>query len=125
MTDMQTSGGAVLKVDKRRRIRRSAAQREELLAEFERSGLSGPQFAAVVGVKYQTLAGWVRRRRPGGVRVSAKQRRPIKWVEAVVEPVAAGRGLKLQLPGGISAEVGDEQQAVLAAVLVRTLTAAC
>jgi hypothetical protein len=125
MTDMQSSGGAVLKVDKQRRIRRSAVQREELLAEYERSGLSGPQFAAVVGIKYQTLAGWARRRRQGDVAASAKPRRPIRWVEAVMEQADSGRGLKLQLPGGVSAEVGDEKQAFLAAVLVRTLTAAC
>jgi hypothetical protein len=31
----------------------------------------------------------------------------------------------LQLPGGVMAEVVDEKQAVLAAVLIRTLAAAC
>lgn len=44
---MQASGGVILKVDKRARIRRSAGQREELLAEYGWSGLSGPQFAAM------------------------------------------------------------------------------
>ena len=42
-----------------------ADQREKLLEEFERSGISGPQFSAVAGVKYQTLAGWARKRRQG------------------------------------------------------------
>ena len=43
-----------------------ADQRKKLLEEFERSGMSGPQFSAVVGIKYQTLPGWVRKRRQGG-----------------------------------------------------------
>jgi hypothetical protein len=125
MTDLQANGGVILKVDQRSRVRRSAGQREELLAAYERSGLSGPQFAAVTGVKYQTLAGWARRRRPGGTATPAKQRRTIKWVEAVMEQAASPGGLKLQLPGGVTTEVADEKQAVLAAILVRTLAAAC
>lgn len=125
MTDMQTSGGAILKVDRRARIRRSTVQREGLLVEYDRSGLSGPQFAVVAGVKYQTLAGWIRRRKQGGVARSAKGRRPIKWVEAVLEEGTATVGLKLQLPGGVLVEVGDEKQAVLAAVLVKNLAGAC
>jgi hypothetical protein len=122
---MQANGGVVLKVDQRTRVRRTAGQREELLAAYERSGLSGPQFAAATGVKYQTLAGWARRRRQGGTATPVKQSRPIKWVEAVMEQAAGPGGLKLQLPGGVMAEVVDEKQAVLAAVLIRTLAAAC
>ncbi len=33
----------------------------ELVREFERSGLSGPRFAAMAGVKYQTFATWRRK----------------------------------------------------------------
>ena len=41
----------------------SPARAEALLDEFERSGLSGPKFAALVGIKYQTFAAWSARRR--------------------------------------------------------------
>jgi len=34
-------------------------QRERILDEYERSGLSGAKFAAVYGVKYQTFATWL------------------------------------------------------------------
>jgi hypothetical protein len=37
--------------------------REQLLDEFERSGLSGQQFAELVGIKYTTLATWAQERR--------------------------------------------------------------
>ena len=46
----------LLKQDVRGRVRTPRKRREALLDEFERSGLSGPKFAALVGVKYQTLA---------------------------------------------------------------------
>ena len=52
----------ILKQDGRGRVRTSAARREQLLDEFARSGLSGPKFAELVGVKYQTFATWVQRR---------------------------------------------------------------
>jgi hypothetical protein len=54
---------AVLKQDGMGRVKTPAARREQLLDEFERSGLSGTKFAAMAGVKYQTFALWARRRR--------------------------------------------------------------
>ncbi len=49
-------------------------KRESLLDEFERSSLSGAEFERLTGVKYQTFAGWVQRRRHAcgeyGVRTS-------------------------------------------------------
>jgi hypothetical protein len=47
-----------LKQDVKGRVGTPAERREALLAEFERSGLSGPKFAALAGVKYQTFAWW-------------------------------------------------------------------
>jgi hypothetical protein len=41
---------AVLKTDKLGRVQMPAERREQLLDEFERSGLSGKKFAALVGV---------------------------------------------------------------------------
>jgi hypothetical protein len=52
-----TNGGpelAVLKQDGLGRVRTPAVRREQLLEEFERSGLSGAKFAALTGVKYST-----------------------------------------------------------------------
>jgi len=50
----------ILKRDVLGRVTVTKAQREALLDEFERSGLSGPRFAAMVGLKYQTFATWRR-----------------------------------------------------------------
>ena len=65
MTDMIEADGNVIKMDGKGRVRMPADQREKLVEEFERSGMSGPQFTADMGVKYQTLAGWGPEATPG------------------------------------------------------------
>ncbi len=117
----------ILKQDGRGRVRTSAARREQLLVEFERSGLSGPKFAELVGVKYQTFATWVQRRQRqlgAAAKVPVPATESVKWLEAVMASAphaVAGAVLVLQLPGGVCLEVADEKQAVLAAALVRAL----
>jgi transposase len=54
---------AILKTDVLGRVRTSRERREHLLDEFERSGLSGQKFAALVGIKYPTFATWAQKRR--------------------------------------------------------------
>ena len=56
MTSMESSG-QILKTDSLARLRTAPERKRELLDEFERSGLSGSKFAALVGVKYSTFAG--------------------------------------------------------------------
>ena len=124
---------AVLKRDGQGRVRTPAARREQLLDEFERSGLSGPKFAVLAGLKYQTFATWVqkRKRQRGAAKVPAATSESMKWLEAVVEQAheavdrAGGATLVLQLPGGVRLEVADERQATLAAMVVRALAKPC
>jgi transposase-like protein len=144
----------VLKVDAMGRVTTPGAVREAALDEFERSGLPATKFAARIGVKYQTFATWVQRRRRGrgGAVVSAAEAAKVGaeggvlphflrdegrcWVEAVAEvqlPALLDRAghsgvkagvLLVELPGGARVEVGDVQQARLAAVLLRDLAVA-
>ena len=44
------------------RVGTDARRREALLDKFEPSGLSGPKFAALAGLCYQTFAGWFQKR---------------------------------------------------------------
>ena len=46
----------MIKADGRGRLRYTAEQRASLLNAYDASGLSGPKFAALHGVKYQTFA---------------------------------------------------------------------
>ncbi len=118
----------ILKTDALGRVWTPVARRESLLDEFERSGLSGAKFAALVGVKYQTFVSWVhkRRRRKSSVVVSedSQSRGELQWLEAVVEPRSDRDGsgaLKVTFPGGASMEVTSRSQALLAAEVLRGL----
>ena len=53
----------ILKADRRGRLRYYPEQREALVKACEASGLSVPRFAALHGVKYQTLAAWLHQRK--------------------------------------------------------------
>ena len=49
--------------DRLGRVRTPRKRREELLAEYDRSGLSQAAFARRAGVRYPTFAHWVQERR--------------------------------------------------------------
>ena len=111
------------------------ARREQLLDEFERSGLPGLKFAELAGIKYQTFATWAQKRRrqrgdyaAAGVQLAKKK---VQWLEAVVAATPGGAVktntplLVLHLPGGARLEISDGQQVELAAALVRLLRTAC
>jgi hypothetical protein len=55
MTDAQTYG-AILTTDANGRVRAAAVRRQQLLEEYEHSGLSGTKFAALAGIMYQPFA---------------------------------------------------------------------
>ncbi len=60
MTDMNE---VILKADRRGRLRYTAGQKQALVDAYEASGLSGPRFASLHGVNYQTLVSWLKKRR--------------------------------------------------------------
>ena len=113
------------------RARRTREHRERILDEYEHSGLSGVKFAALCGVKYQTFATWLQRRKRA--RNTYPKRRPrrkssgVHWLEASLQPASplAASGLLLQLPGGARAEILSQQHIALAAALVRALEKPC
>ena len=61
MTDTTTTG-EILVQDTLGRVRTPREKREQILDEYERSGMSGAAFAALVGVKYSTLSSWIQHR---------------------------------------------------------------
>lgn len=110
-------------MDSKGRVRVSKEQRQLILAEFERSGVSGARFAQRTGLKYSTLAGWLQRYRRGRPR---RRVRSVRWLEAVVQQESGDKNtLVLELPGGAKVQIVDARQAALAAVLLRALQGPC
>ena len=131
---MTTNEATILKQDVLGRVQTPAARRDQILVEFERSGLPGLKFAELIGVNYQTFATWAqkRRRKRGDYAkmTKKKKKKPVRWLEAVAapatEPVKAGAVLLvLQLPGGARLEISDVRQVALAAALMRALQKPC
>jgi hypothetical protein len=129
MTLTTQAGDEVIKADVLGRMRTSAARRESLLNEFEKSGLSAKKFAELSGIKYQTLATWLQKRRKQG-QTPVKAASTVKWLEAVVRE-AQGPATRtasvvmLRLPGGAQIELASLEQVPLAAALLRSLESPC
>lgn len=103
-----------------------AAQRSAILAEFATSGMTGVAFAAHVGVKYPTFAGWIRQDR--AVRGAERQPRRAKqvsqrlrFVEAAPVQAPTVNVLEVELPGGAKLRITASSQVSLAAELLRSL----
>ena len=123
----------ILKTDALGRVRTPAARREQLLDEFEKSGVSGVKFAQLTGLKYQTLATWLQARRKRSAAARPKPEKApaiptVRWLEAVagkpLDPVhdaGAAPMLPVQLPGGARLEISCASQIPLAVALFREL----
>ena len=121
-----------LKIDARGRVRTPAARQEELLDEFERSGISGIQFARLSGVKYATFAVWRQRRarqraegskgnEEAGAAGAPRPLQAVRFFEAFVDGGGAPAGLRVELLGGATLRVDGSGQVALAAELLRSL----
>jgi len=120
-----TSANEVFKTDERGRVRVPPERREEILNEFERSGLSGMKFARLSGVKYATLANWVQKRRKaraesGTVATPPEGARPLRLFEAFL-PGAGAAALVIELPGGGRLLLESPGQLAMAAELLGLL----
>ena len=131
MTSTQSSG-QILKTDSLERLRTPRQRKEQLLDEFERSGLSGPKFSQLAGLKYSTFAAWVaKRKRVRSSGTPAPATKPlgepaqVQWLEAVVNQAkdATGKPSMLTVYFGkdARAEIADARQAELAAALLLAL----
>jgi len=121
----------LLKSDTIGRVLTPPARREQLLDEFERSGLSGAKFAALAGIKYPTFAAWAqaRRRHRGANPPASAPGNPaagVRWLEAVLDQAQSQTGsvapmLRVCLPGGAQLEISQASQVPLAAALLAAL----
>ena len=137
MTSTTSEETSILRADERGRVRVPVERREELLGEFDRSGISAMRFAKLAGVKYATFANWLHKRRqikargqegqdqtPGGAAAgqSSAACRPVRLFEAVAEPerrfALSGACLTVEFPGGARVAVESPAQLPMVAELL-------
>jgi hypothetical protein len=128
MTSTQ-KGSEILKTDKRGRVKTTPERRQELLEEFDKSGLSAPKYAALTGLKYQTFAGWLiqrRKQRDGMAPAVLPDKQPtVQWLETVIEKAQSTQAvptsnLVVRLPSGAMIEVVTAAQAALVGEVLRS-----
>jgi transposase-like protein len=124
MTVME-SGSEILKVDEVGRVRTPPEKREAMLAEYERSGMTGAQFARFVGVRYSTLMYWLQKRRQQAGQseemANSRKDRP-GWLEARVEgDLSPSEELVVEMAGGVRMLVSNRTQAALAGEVLRAI----
>jgi hypothetical protein len=95
----------------------AAMRRDELLAQFERSGLSAAEFARQHGLNYTTFCGWRKR--------SERARALPAFVQVEVAPVAGCQGLMVEFGRQARMEIHSEKQVALAARLIQQLNQGC
>ena len=124
MTVMEP-GSEILKVDEVGRVQTPPEKREAMLAEYERSGMTGAQFARFVGVRYSTLMYWLQKRRKEaghGEQIATRRQDHSRWLEARVEgEVPKSENIVVEVGGGIRMLVGNHTQAVLAGEVLRAM----
>lgn len=119
-------GTAIIRTDARGQVCYTREYRDEVLDAFEKSAMTGVQFARHCGVKYQTLIGWVKRRRKARAQAAkAEAAQPgdgSKFLLAEVgEEAPVAKGLSVRLPGGAVASVSSREEVPLLVELIRAL----
>jgi hypothetical protein len=123
----------ILKRDALGRVTLPREQREALLDEFERSGLPAAQFARAAGIRYQTFACWVQKRRHARdeyADLSPAAPAALRLLEVVSAQAAEqqcqpGGALEVVLPGGAKLLVASTAQVELAAQLLKAFAFPC
>ena len=123
---MTATHDEIIKSDRRGRLRYTQEQRDALVSACQASGLSTPRFAAIHGVKYQTLAAWIHRRNREAkpARPCLPQSAPFMLVPVEREgPASSGVSslMEVNLPGGATLRVTAPGHIPLAAALIREL----
>ena len=98
-------------------------QKAALVEAYQSSGLSGPRFAALHGVNYQTLAGWLQKHKQPSSPIRSKPPQPamLLLVEAEIQGMPTAGAIDLVLPGGAILSITLPGQIPLAAALIREL----
>lgn len=110
--------GTIVKSDRIGRTRYAAQYKQDVLAAYESSSLSGPDFAKQCGIKYPTFAAWIGARKRSGRQPA---RNAPAFLVAEVSETSGDAALEIHLPGGAIARASSSDQVRLLAELLRHL----
>jgi hypothetical protein len=113
------STSTIVKSDRTGRTRYTVPYKQEVLAAYESSSLSAPDFAKQCGIKYPTFAAWIAARKRDDRQTSHDDRPAFLIAEVSAE--TGGPALEVRLPGGAVARATDAGQIRLLAALLRQL----
>jgi len=99
----------ILKADRRGRHRYTQEHKQALIEAYESSGLSGPRFAALHGVNYQTLVSWLKKRRHADASHPALRSLVPAELETPTPRAAGAPPLEILLPCGVRLAIRDRQ----------------
>lgn len=112
----------ILQVDERGRVLTPREQQEAVVDAFEKSGMTGAQFARHAGVKYPTFMNWVQRRRRSR-ESTPPEVGPVggaAWIEAVVESPSC-EGLVIEMSESVRIKIPGQGSVGLAVQLLQGL----
>lgn len=135
----------ILKTDVLGRVRVGSDQREAILDAFETSGMSGQAFARHHGIKIQTFASWIQKRRRArgdyqneavcsklrmrknprctSTQSEARAQSPMNLIEVDLHKnTSSAEPLEVILPGGVIVRISHESQLELLQTLMRQLS---
>lgn len=123
---MTATNESIVKSDRRGRLRYAPEQKAALVEAYQSSGLSGPRFAAMHGVNYQTLATWLLKSKRALPSAAAGSKHPafLSLVPAEMDaPGLSGaiQPMEVTLPGGTKLAIAVPGHIQLAAALIREL----
>ncbi len=124
MSDSHHPPTSIIKSDCAGRTRYTRQYKQEVLAAFETSSLSAPQFAAQCGLKYPTFASWLAAAKRQNRDTDSPGNRPTFLLAEFATPAEAQHGgsLEVLLPGGAVARIASRDQLPLVVELLRQLS---
>ena len=115
-----TSTTSIIKSDRMGRTRYSSEYKSEVLATFQRSGMSVAAFAQQCGIKYPTFASWIAKAKARSGISSSEQSEQSFLNAGIGNPPSVG-SLTVTLPGGARAHVTTPDEAHLLGLLLKAL----
>jgi transposase-like protein len=121
MSDSDHPTTSIIKSDRTGRTRYARQYKQEVLAAYEASSLSAPQFAAQCGVKYPTFASWIAAAKRNGKSSSTEDRPTFLLAEVAAASEVSPASLEVRLPCGAIVRVPSRDQLPLLVELLRQL----